>query len=135
MTTFSFLKLYLLTAPVFFAIDLFWLGVVAKNVYFEKLGHLLAPKISWGPALLFYLFFIAGLIIFVVQPAIEKQSFQRAILLGAFFGFITYMTYELTNYSLLKDWPLSIVVIDIIWGMVLSALVSAASFAISKWVL
>lgn len=119
-----FIKLYLVALPIFFAIDLLWLGVIAKNVYRNQIGFLLKDNPNWPAAITFYLLFIAGLIFFVVMPAVEKNSLLSSLLVGAFFGFITYMTYELTNYALVKDWPWQIVVVDIIWGIVLSASVS-----------
>lgn len=127
-----YLKLYALTVPVFFIIDLIWLGVVAKQFYQKNLTHLLSPQVNWPAAILFYLLFIAGILIFAVVPALSKDSWQHAILYGALFGFFTYMTYELTNLALLKDWPLNIVVVDIIWGVVLCTLVALLSFILAR---
>lgn len=125
---------YLLTAIVFFAIDLLWLGVIAKGLYNKYLGEFLADKVNWTAAIIFYLLFIVGIFIFAIQPALEKQSLQKAIVYGALFGFFTYATYDLTNLATLKNWPLEIVFIDIIWGMVLTASVSTAGYFISKWI-
>lgn len=127
-----YIKLYALALPVFFAIDMLWLGVVAKGFYAQQLGHLMRPSVHWGAALLFYLLFIAGLIVFAITPAIEKGSFIHAVLLGAFFGFITYATYDLTNLATLKDWPLAVTVVDLIWGAVLAGTVSAATYLIAQ---
>ena len=132
MTTAQFLKLYLLTIPIFFVIDLLWLGVIAKGIYQKYLGDFLSDQVNWIAAIIFYLIFISGIIIFSVLPAIEKDSLLRAVMLGALFGFFTYATYDLTNLATLKGWPLPIVFIDIIWGMVLSGAVSTASFFIAK---
>lgn len=122
------LKLYLIALPVFFAIDLVWLGFIAKSVYQKYIGALLAPSVNWPAAISFYLLFILGMVVFAVHPAMEKGSWQHLIIYGAFFGFITYMTYDLTNLATLKDWPWQIVVIDIIWGTVLSLSVSAVTY-------
>ena len=84
-----------------------------------------------GSAILFYLVFIAGLVVFVVAPALDKGSWVRALLLGALFGLITYATYDLTNLATLKDWPLVVTVVDLIWGMVLAATVSVATYLIA----
>ncbi|MEM9299655.1 MAG: DUF2177 family protein [Bacteroidota bacterium] len=125
---------YLLTTLVFFAIDLIWLGVIAKDMYNKLLGNLLADKVNWTAAIIFYLLFIVGIFIFVILPAVEKNSFIKAVVLGALFGFFTYATYDLTNLATLKGWPLKIVFIDIIWGMVLTSIVSSAGYFIMKWI-
>lgn len=130
-----YLKLYALTVPVFFIIDLIWLGVVAKGFYQKNLNALLSPKVNWPAAIVFYLIFIAGILIFAVIPAVAKDSLRHAFLWGALFGFFTYMTYELTNLALLKNWPLTIVIVDILWGAVLCAAVATISFYIAKWLL
>ena len=125
------LILYGLTTPVFFAVDMVWLGLVAKTFYRKHIGHLMAGRLNWPAALIFYFLFIAGIIIFAVLPAVEKGSFGRAVLLGALFGLFTYATYDLTNLATLKDWPLIVTVADIAWGMVLTATVSGAGYWIA----
>ena len=82
----QFLKLYGVTGAVLFACDLVWLGVVAKDFYRRYLPTLLRPDVRWGPGLLFYLLYVAALLVFVLQPALERQSLGRAVVLGAFFG-------------------------------------------------
>lgn len=131
MTFIQYIYLYLLTIPAFFIIDMVWLGFVAKDFYQEKLVHLLGP-ISWPAAIIFYLVFIIGVIFFAVAPALDANSFSKAVILGALFGFFTYATYDLTNLATLKDWPLIVVFVDIAWGMVLSGSVAAVSFFIGK---
>jgi uncharacterized membrane protein len=131
----QFLKLYAVSIPVFFLIDLLWLGLIAKPFYDRHLGYMLRGQVLWAAAILFYLFFLVGLVFFVIAPAVQSGSLVKAILLGLFFGFITYQTYELTNYALVKDWPFIVVIVDIAWGMVLSSLVSAISFLLAKRVL
>lgn len=128
-----YLKLYVLTVPVFFIIDLIWLGVIAKGFYQKNLSFILSPQVNWPAAILFYLLYIAGILIFAVVPAVAKNSWQHAMLYGAMFGFFTYMTYELTNLALLKNWPLNIVVIDIIWGVVLCTAVASIGYLIGRW--
>ena len=128
-----YLKLYVLTVPVFFIIDLIWLGVIAKGFYQKNLSFILSPQVNWPAAILFYLLYIAGILIFAVVPAVAKNSWQHAMLYGAMFGFFTYMTYELTNLALLKNWPLNIVVIDIIWGVVLCTAVASIGYFIGRW--
>ena len=132
----SFSKLiiaYLLTTIVFFAIDMFWLGFLAKNIYRKYLGGFLSDEVNWTAAIVFYLLFIVGIFYFCILPANEKQSLSKVIISGAFFGFITYATYDLTNMATLKNWPLQIVFIDMAWGAVLTAIVSTAGFYIVKW--
>jgi len=132
----SILKLflsYLLTTLVFFAIDLLWLGMIAKNLYRQYLGSFLSDQVNWTAAIIFYLLFIIGIFVFAILPAVEKQSILKAIVLGALFGFFTYATYDLTNLATLKNWPLTIVFIDIAWGAMLTALVSAAGYTIVRW--
>jgi uncharacterized membrane protein len=124
---------YLLTTLVFFAVDMAWLGFIAKDLYRKYLGSFLADKINWAAALVFYFLFIMGIFYFSILPAAEKGSWVKAVISGAFFGFITYATYDLTNLATLKGWPLPIVFIDIIWGAVLTAMVSTAGYFIVKW--
>jgi uncharacterized membrane protein len=128
-----YLKLYLLTIPLFFAIDLLWLGVIAKGLYQKNLAHLLSPSVNWPAAFAFYLIYIAGIILFAVKPALADQSLAKAAIWGALFGFFTYATYDLTNLATLKDWPLKIVVVDIAWGTLLCALVASGSYLIGRW--
>ncbi len=126
----KFLTQFLVVLVVFFAIDIFWLGVVARNLYAKYLGFIMAPNVNWAAALLFYVIFIIGVMVFVLQPALEKQSLMHAFIMGAFFGFVTYATYDLTNLATLKDWPITITIIDLIWGTVLSSSVSVISYLI-----
>jgi uncharacterized membrane protein len=135
MNILFYLKLYALTVPVFFIIDLIWLGVVAKGFYQKNLKYILSPNVNWTAAIIFYLMYIAGILIFAVLPGVAKDSLRHAALWGALFGFFTYATYDLTNLALLKDWPLNIVIVDILWGVVLCTAVSTSSFYIAKWLI
>ena len=123
---------YLLTALVFFAIDLAWLGLVARDMYRRDIGHLMGDQVNWVAAVVFYLAFIVGILIFAVYPSVDNGSVLHAMLRGALFGFFTYATYDLTNLATLRDWPLSVTIIDITWGMVLTGAVSAVGFFIVK---
>jgi len=129
------LKAYLLTTIVFFAIDILWLGVIAKNLYNKYLKKLLAPKVNWIAAIIFYLIFIVGIFYFAIVPSVEAASLEDAILKGALFGFFTYATYDLTNLATLRGWPIRIVLIDIIWGSILTASVSTSGFYIMNWLM
>jgi uncharacterized membrane protein len=128
-----YLKLYFATLVAFFAIDMVWPGLVARTFYKEQLGFLMAPSTNWVAAIVFYLLFILGIVVFVVLPGLEDDSLKTTLLRGALFGLVTYATYDLTNLATLKDWPLLMTVVDMIWGTVLSVAVSFVSFMAGKW--
>lgn len=125
-----FLKTYLVTLPVFLAIDMVWLIIISKKFYAQHLGYLMKTNVNFVAAGLFYLLFVVGLVVFSVSPALEKNSWLQALLLGALLGLISYATYDLTNLATIKDWPLVVTIVDIIWGTVLGALVSLVSYFI-----
>jgi uncharacterized membrane protein len=125
-----FIRLYLIAFPVFLAIDLVWLTLVAKNFYAKHIGFLMAKNPNYLVALIFYLIFIAGLVFFVINPALDKKMWMHALLAGAFFGLVSYATYDLTNMATVKDWPLIVTIVDLIWGMTLSASVSIITYFI-----
>jgi uncharacterized membrane protein len=127
-----FIKLFLIALPVFFIIDMVWLVLVAKKFYQDQIGFLMKPDINWFAAIIFYLLFIAGLVIFVISPAVLKHSWIHALLFGALFGLITYATYDLTNLATLKDWPLLVTVVDLIWGSVLASSISLITYFIAN---
>jgi uncharacterized membrane protein len=131
MTLTRALSIYAVTLPIFFAIDLVWLGAVAKNFYRQHLGHLLSPQVNWTAAILFYLVFIGGIVFFAVRPALEVNSPLRALTYGALFGFLTYATYDLTNQATLRDWPVIVTLVDLAWGSVLSASVACLSYQVA----
>jgi uncharacterized membrane protein len=120
----NYLKEYGVVFITFFTIDLLWLGIFAKNLYKKYLGYILSPNTNWLAAISFYLLYIAGIVFFVISPAMEKKSWKYALFAGMFFGFITYATYDLTNLATLKDWPIKITIIDLIWGSTLGGAVS-----------
>ena len=125
---------YILTTIVFLIIDLAWLGFIAKDLYRKYLGSFLAENVNWTAAIIFYLLYIVGISIFAIYPAVNKDSMMSAIVLGALFGFFAYATYDLTNLATLKGWPTTIVLIDIIWGTILTASVSVSGYYIVKFV-
>ena len=127
-----FIKLYVIALPVFFAIDMIWLGLVAKGFYAKQIGSLLKPDVNWTAAILFYLLFIIGLVVFVITPAVEKNSWTHALLFGALFGLVCYATYDLTNLAVAKDWPLLVTIVDLAWGAVLAASVSVVTYFIAS---
>lgn len=135
MNFFFYLKLYALTIPIFFIIDLLWLGVIARGFYRRQLDFILSPQVNWPAAVTFYLIYIMGILFFAVRPAVNNNSWGQAAVLGALFGFFTYATYDLTNLATIKNWPLIIVAVDILWGVCLCTLVALSSFAISRWIM
>jgi uncharacterized membrane protein len=108
-----------------------WLWIIAKNFYKDQIWFLMKSEINWVAAIIFYLIFIAGLVLFVIKPAIDTASLSHAIIFWALFGFITYATYDLTNLATLKDWPLMITIVDLIWGTVLAMSVSTLTYIIA----
>jgi uncharacterized membrane protein len=124
-------KLYLIALPVFFAVDMLWLGLVAKGFYRDQIGSLMRSPVNWPAAIVFYLLFILGLVVFVIGPAVEKGSWSQALLLGVLFGLITYATYDLTNLATLREWPVLLTVVDLAWGMVLAGTVSIVTYGIA----
>jgi uncharacterized membrane protein len=128
MTVTRALSIYAVTLLIFFAIDLVWLGVAAKNFYRQHLGHLLSLQVNWSAAVLFYVVFVAGIVFFAVKPALDVSSPLLALAYGALFGFFTYATYDLTNQATLRDWPVIVTAVDLAWGAVLSASVAYLSY-------
>lgn len=126
--------LYLLTLIVFVAIDVLWLTVISKNLYSTRLSHLLADNPKLLPAVLFYLIFVVGIIVFAVLPGYTDKSLLKTILLAGLFGALSYATYDLTNLATLKDWPVLITVIDILWGATVSVLTGIAGYYIAGWI-
>lgn len=122
----NYIWAYLISIPIFVFFDLLWLGFVAKGFYQDKLGYLLG-EVNWPAAIIFYLVFLFGVLVFVTMPAIENNNLIKAILMGALFGFVTYATYDLTNQATIKDWPVAVTIIDIIWGTVLGSIVAGAT--------
>ena len=130
----AFWKHYLVTFLVFLAIDAVWLGLVAPRFYASQIGPLMAKRPKWAAAGLFYLLFVAGLVVFCVSPGVRQGSLggaalRDAALRGALFGLVTYATYALTNLAVLEGWPLLVGVVDLGWGMALAT----ATTVVSVW--
>jgi len=126
-----FIKAYLVSLLVFSAIDALWLGFIAKGLYARSIGFLMRPQPNWTAAVVFYLLFIGGLVFFAVQPGRSPETLTAAFLTGAFFGLVTYGTYDLTNLATLKGWPLSLTLIDLAWG----AFISGTTTLITRMIL
>lgn len=127
----EFLKLFGLSFASLIALDALWLTKISPKLYKEQIGHLMAEKPNLAAAGLFYVIYIIGVVIFVVQPAVEQKSVMYALTRGALFGFVAYATFDLTSLAVLKDWPLKITIIDLIWGSTLTAGVSTIATAIA----
>ena len=128
-----YLKLYVATFVAFLAIDVVWLGLVARTFYRKYIGFIMAPSPNWLAAIIFYLLFIVGILVLVVLPGLELGSLKTTLLRGAIFGLVAYATYDLTNLATLKDWPLIVTVVDLIWGTTLSVAVSYVGYLAGKW--
>ena len=126
-----FITLYLIALPVFLAIDMVWLILVAKNFYAQQIGLLMKTEINWPAAIIFYLLFIVGLVVYVITPALEKNSWSHALIYGALFGLVAYATYDLTNLATMKNWPVLITIVDLAWGMTVAASVSIVTYFIA----
>ncbi len=126
----DFIVRYLIAGALFAVVDGIWLSFVANKLYRSQLGSLLLDKPNLPAAILFYLVFLVGLVVFVINPSVSSNDWKVALGLGALFGFVTYATYDLTNLATLKGYPLTITIVDLIWGTVLTATVSVAAFFI-----
>lgn len=123
---------YLATGIAFAAIDSVWLKTMATRLYQPEIGELLADRFRLGPAIVFYLLYILGIMIFAVGPALRSGDWKVALVNGAMLGFMAYMTYDLTNYATLKVWSLKVTIFDMIWGTVLTGLAAASGAAITN---
>ena len=128
------LQLYGIATIIFFGIDMIWLGLIAQNFYRDKLGFIFTGEVRWPAAIIFYLIYIFGILYFAVLPALKVADWQTALLSGALFGLMCYATYDLTNMATISQWPTVVVVVDIIWGMVLTGSVSLLTYLVAtKW--
>ena len=128
------IKQYFVSLFSFLIIDGIWLTIIAKNFYAKHLGYLMSKTPNLLAAAIFYLIYIFGLVVLALSPSLQKGSLISAILMGALFGFCAYATYDLTNLATIKDWPLVVTIVDLIWGAVLSGSVAGISFFIlNKW--
>jgi uncharacterized membrane protein len=128
----KYIGLYLATLAVFLALDMVWLGLVAQPFYQSQLGYLISPSPNLLAAGIFYLLFIAGILVFVILPGLKESSTAKILLRAGFFGLVTYATYDLTNLATIKDWPIVITLVDLAWGMILSMAVGAMAWGIGR---
>lgn len=126
---------YVVTTLIFLAIDYVWLGYVAKDFYHDRLGHLMAEKVNFGVAAAFYLIYTIGIVIFAIKPALANDNLLLALGYGALLGLLAYGTYDVTNMATLKDWPVIVSVVDIVWGVSITAITAVAgAFLTSQFI-
>lgn len=126
------IRIYAAALVTFLALDFAWLGVVAGSFYRTEMGSLMRERVLWLPALAFYALFVVGIIVFVVIPAVERESVARAAGMGAFFGLVTYATYDLTNLAVLRGFRAQLALVDMTWGTMLCAAVSAVGYLVAN---
>lgn len=125
--------IYAITTIVFFIIDLIWIGVVAKNFYAATIGHMLRDSVNWPAALLFYLMYIGGIVLFVLAPAIRSGSkLCHVALMGGLLGLFAYGTFDLTTLALLEGWPVIVTIVDMVWGVILTGGTASGAYWISQ---
>lgn len=129
----KYLAGYLAAAFVIVALDMLWLGYIAKAMYQQAIGHLMAEQPRLLAALAFYVLYAAGLMVFAVTPQAEDPAWGKTVLMGALFGFFAYATYDLSNLATLRNWPVGLALVDIAWGTVLSAAAATAGKAALNW--
>ena len=127
------LATYAATLIGFLIIDFIWLGFVATKFYKEYLGDMMLEKPQLGVAFLFYALYAAGIVLFAVMPGLEERSWSKAALLGAALGLVAYGTYDLTNYATLKNWPLTVTLVDLTWGTAVTAAGATIGYFVSSW--
>ena len=125
---------FLGTGVAMLVLDGMWLSFMATRFYRPRLGDLLAANFKIAPALAFYAIYLFGVTRFAVLPAVQEGGWERAALNGAFLGLIAYATYDLTNLATLREWSWSVTIVDLIWGVLLTAVAAVAGyFSASLW--
>jgi uncharacterized membrane protein len=128
----KYVVLYLVTAMVLIVLDGIWLGIVAKDFFRSRLDHLMLPEVNLWVAAIFYLIYPIGILVFAASPALANGSWTTALTYGALFGFFAYATYDLTNLATLRDWPLSVVALDVSWGTLVTGVSAAAALLVNN---
>ena len=123
---------YFATLVVFCAIDFIWLGVVAPGFYKSQIGPLLLEKPNLAAAAVFYLLYAAGIVLFVVEPALRDDNWVSAAVMGALLGLLAYATYDLSNLATLKGWTVTLAIADIVWGMIVTGVSSTAAYFVAR---
>jgi uncharacterized membrane protein len=123
---------FIATGLGFAAVDSIWLITMSTRLYKPEIGELMAENFRLGPAIVFYLLYIAGILIFAVQPALASGKWQTALVQGALFGFFCYMTYDMTNYATLRIWSLKVTILDLMWGTFLTGSAATIGFLATR---
>jgi uncharacterized membrane protein len=128
----KYLVAYGATLLVFVTVDLLWLGVIARGFYRAQLAGFIADKFNAWAASAFYLVYPLGIVLFVVNPTLSLGSWVDAALWGGLFGFFAYATYDLTNLATLRQWPVRLTLVDLLWGTALTALAAVCGQSITR---
>ncbi|MDO8879518.1 MAG: DUF2177 family protein [Coriobacteriia bacterium] len=129
----KWLWLYLISFAAFLAIDAVWLFTMSGRFYKAQLGDLMRDQPNLPVALLFYVVYVAGVLVLAVMPGVEAGSVLKAAAYGALLGFVAYGTYDITNLSTVRDWPVIVTVVDLVWGSVLTATVATVGYYAARW--
>jgi uncharacterized membrane protein len=125
---------YAAAGVVFLVLDLIWLSTVGRALYWPTLGAVLAERVNVSAAVAFYVIYIAGILVFAVQPGLKAHSLLVACGMGAMFGLVAYATYDLTNLATLKAWSLKLTLVDMVWGTFLTSIAAGAAYlAATGW--
>ena len=127
-----FVAAYFAALATLAVLDFLWLGFIAKGFVQAQVGPLLLERPNWTPAVLFYLLYMVGVLIFAVAPGLEAGSWSRALWLGALFGFFAYATYDFTNLATLKGWTTALLVVDVAWGTFVTGAAALAGYAAAR---
>ncbi|MEL0102645.1 MAG: DUF2177 family protein [Gammaproteobacteria bacterium] len=128
-----YIKLFLTSFLTFLILDAIWLGLIAKGFYAKQLAMYLTDDVIWSSALIFYIIFNIGLLVFVILPAIEKGSYAILVFYSLLYGLVTFATYDLTNLATIKEWPLIVSLVDIAYGMFVAFSASSIAFFANKY--
>ena len=128
-----YIKLFLASFVTFLLLDAIWLGLIAKTFYAKNLALYLTNNVIWSSAIIFYVVFNIGLLVFVVLPSIEKNSYTTLVIYSLLYGLVTFATYDLTNLATIKDWPLIVSIVDMFYGMFVALASSSAAFYANKY--
>tara|TARA_B100001769_G_C21998403_1_gene536564 strand:+ start:525 stop:923 length:399 start_codon:yes stop_codon:yes gene_type:complete len=128
-----YIKLFLTSFLTFLILDAIWLGIIAKGFYAKHLAMYLADEVIWSSAFIFYIIFNIGLLIFVILPAIEKNSYITLVFYSLLYGLVTFATYDLTNLATIKEWPAVVTLVDIAYGMFVAFSASSIAFFSNKY--
>ncbi|CAH1669493.1 DUF2177 family protein [Chelatococcus asaccharovorans] len=123
---------YIATGLVFLVIDAIWLTVAAQRFYRPLMGEMLLEGFRLIPAILFYVIYIGGIVVFAIAPAFATGRWTTATVYGAMLGLFAYATYDLTNQATLRNWPVIVTIVDLSWGTFLTALAATTGFLITR---